>query len=99
VERMAIEVKNSKPIGPLALTLKRAATPLQGQLKAQFSLISDQITAMLLIATRGGPDKLKVRSFRETVAQVRTQLEIAIIQTKEKHLVVEVSEEAKPKSE
>lgn len=87
VERMAVEVKSGKPIGPMSMQLKRAATPLQGQLKAQFGLISDLVTALLLVAGRGGPDKTRLRAFREFVAQIRTQIEIAMVQTKEKHAV------------
>lgn len=89
VERMAVEVKGGKPIGAMAQQFKRIATPLVGKLKAQFQLISDLISGMLLIAGRGGPDQQKVRAFREGVAQARTQMEIAITQTKEKHAVKE----------
>ena len=92
VERMAAEHKSGKPISSMEQQLKRVATPLQGQLKAQFSLIADLITAMLLVAGRGGPAAMKVRMFRESVAQLRTQLEIAIVQTKVKHAVVEDDE-------
>jgi hypothetical protein len=89
VERMGVEVKAGKPIGSMAQQLKRNATPLQGQLKAQFGLISDLVTSLLLIAGRGGPDAIRLRAFREHVAQIRAQLEIAISQTKEKHKVRE----------
>ena len=89
VERMATEVKGNKPIGPLAMQLKRAAVPIQGLLKGQFSLIADYVTQMLLVSGRGGPDKMKVKMYREAVAQMRTQIEIAITQTKDKHLVRE----------
>ena len=87
VERMAVEVKGGKPLGAMTQQFKRIATPLQGKLKAQFQLISDLITNMVLIAGRGGPDTQKVRAFREGVAQVRTQIEISIVQVKEKHLI------------
>ncbi len=86
VERMAQEHKAGKPLGSMTQALKRLATPLQGQLKAQFQLIGDLVTSMLLIAGRGGPDAIKVRAFREHVAQIRTQIEIAIVQTKERHV-------------
>lgn len=89
VERMAVEVKSGKPIGSMAQQMKRVATPLQGQLKAQFGLISDLVAGLLLAAGRGGPDKIRLRTFREFVAQIRTQLEIAVTQTKEKHAVRE----------
>ena len=89
VERMGGEVKGKKPIGPLAMQLKRAVVPLQGLLKGQFSLIADYATQILLVSGRGGPDTLKVKAYRECVAQMRTQIEIAITQTKDKHLVRE----------
>lgn len=89
VERMAVEVKNGKPLGAMTQQFKRIATPLVGKLKSQFQLISDLVTVMLLVAGRGGPDQNKVRAFREGVAQVRTQIEIAITQTKEKHALKE----------
>jgi hypothetical protein len=93
VERMAMEVKNGKPLGTMTQQFKRIATPLVGKLKSQFQLISDLISGMLLIAGRGGPDAMKVRAFREGVAQARTQIEIAITQTKEKHAVKEAPAE------
>jgi hypothetical protein len=89
VERMALEVKNGKSVGAQMSQLKRLATPLQGQLKMQFQLIGDLVSGMLLVAGRGGPEHMKVRAFREAVAQIRTQTEIAITQTKEKHKVPE----------
>jgi hypothetical protein len=92
VERIAIEQKSGKPIGSLAQNLKRQLVPMQGLLKSQFQLIADVVTGMILIAGRGGPDALKVRSYREGVAQIRTQLEIAIAQVKEKHAVKEKHE-------
>jgi hypothetical protein len=85
VERMAVEQKNSKPINNLEMQLKRLASPLQGQLKMQFSPIADLVSAMLLIAGRGSAAQQKVRGYRELVAQIRAQLEIAVAQTIQKH--------------
>jgi hypothetical protein len=48
-------------------------------------MIADQVTALLLAATRGGNEQVKLRSMREGIAQVRTSLEIAIAKTREKH--------------
>jgi hypothetical protein len=93
VERMAVEQKGNKPITGMEQQLKRLAVPLQGQLKSQFSLIADLVTAMILIGGRGGPGKLKIRSYREMIAQLRTQLEIAVVQTKAKHAVEEEKKE------
>lgn len=87
VERMAMEAKNMKPISPLVPQLKRVATPLASGLKAQFGLLSDQVTQMLLAATRGGGDQMRVRALREGVAQVRQALEIQVTLVKNKHTV------------
>ena len=89
VERMAMEAKNMKPISPLVPQLKRVATPLASGLKAQFGLLSDQVTQMLLAATRGGGDQMRVRALREGVAQVRQALEIQVTLVKNKHTVEE----------
>lgn len=89
VERMAVEVKGGKPITNLESQLKRAATPVQGLLKNQFSLIADIVSAMLLIGGRGMPGNMKVRAYREMVGQLKTQIEIAITQVKTKHEVKE----------
>lgn len=97
VERMAVEVKGKKPIGPMAMQLKRLIVPLIGQLKAQFQLISDQLVGMNLVAGRGGGDELKIRAYREGVAQIRTQLEIAIVHVKDKHAVHDEAAEARQK--
>jgi hypothetical protein len=94
VERMAIEAKGNKPINNLESQLKRVATPLQGQLKSQFQLIADLISAALLISGRGMPAAQKVRAYREMVGQLKTQIEIAIVQVKAKHEVKEEKHEA-----
>ena len=87
VEQMAVEVKGMRPITGHLQMLKRAAVPLASLLKAQFGMISDVVTAMLLAATRGGPDNMKVRSMREGIASIRMQLEIAETRILEKHAV------------
>ncbi|MCL4213832.1 MAG: hypothetical protein KJZ74_07960 [Gemmatimonadales bacterium] len=87
VERMAIEVKNQRGAGVLPQQVKRMATPLQGQLKGQFGLIADQVSAMILAAGRGGGEQLKIRALREHVAQIRTALEISASKVKEQHAV------------
>jgi hypothetical protein len=92
VEAAALQVKGQNSIAVFGAQFRRAATPLVGLLKGQFGMISDQVTAMLLIATRGGGDQMKLRALREAVAQIRTQLEISIAKTKEKHAVPEEPE-------
>ncbi|MDH5235880.1 MAG: hypothetical protein OEW77_13075 [Gemmatimonadota bacterium] len=87
VERMAIEVKNQRGAGVLPQQVKRMATPLQGQLKGQFGMIADQVSAMILAAGRGGGEQIKVRTLREHVAQIRMALEIVSTKVKEQHAV------------
>jgi hypothetical protein len=89
VERMGMAVRSQQSTAQFGAQLRRAGAPLVGLLKGQFGMISDQITAMLLIATRGGGDQNKLRALRESVAQIRIQLEIAVAKTKEKHAVPE----------
>lgn len=89
VEKMAVEVKNSKPLGTYPMALKRMATPLVGQLKSQFSTISDLAAAMILAAGKSGPDPLKIRIMREYIGQMKVSLELAITAVKDKHKVIE----------
>ncbi len=94
VERMAIDVKNQKPAGVIPMQIKRAAAPLVGQLKGQFGMIADQVSAMLLVAGRGGGDQVKVRAYREYVAQIRTAMEMAQNKVKKDHAVeIEIAPE------
>ncbi len=94
VERMAIDVKNQRGAGVIPQQIKRIATPLQGQLKGQFGMIADQVSAMILATGRGGGEQTKVRALRESVAQIRQALEIAQTKVKEQHSVeIEVSGE------
>jgi hypothetical protein len=89
VERMAIAVRSNQNTAQFGMQIRRSGAPLVGLLKGQFGMISDQVSTLLLIATRGGGDQAKLRSLRETVAQIRTALEIAVAKTKEKHAVEE----------
>jgi hypothetical protein len=93
VERMAMAMRSQQNTAQFGIQLRRAGSPLVGLLKGQFGMISDQVTAMLLIATRGGGEQQKLRSLRESVAQIRIQLEIAVTRTKEKHAIPEEPDE------
>ncbi len=94
VEKMAVEVKNSKPLGTYPMALKRMATPLVGQLKSQFSLISDLAAAMILVAGKSAADSVKVRMLREYIGQMKVSLELAVTQVKAKHTIDEEKGEA-----
>ena len=87
VERMGVEIKRQGAIGIIPQQIKRAAGMLQGQLKGQFGIISDQFASMALVSSRGGSDVVRLRSLREHVAQIRTALEIAAHKVKEQHSV------------
>ena len=89
VERMGIAVRSQQNTAQFGMQIRRSGAPLVGLLKGQFGMIADQVTALLLIATRGGGDQAKLRSMRELVAQIRTALEIAVAKTKEKHAIEE----------
>ena len=89
VERMAMAVRSQQSTAQFGVQIRRAGSPLVGLLKGQFGMISDQVTALLLVATRGGTDQAKLRALRESVAQIRIQIEIAVAKTKEKHAIVE----------
>jgi hypothetical protein len=85
VEQFALAVKNAQPATIYGAQIKRAGTPMVGLLKGQFGMISDQLAAAMVVAGRTGSDKVRLRSLRETVAQVRTALEIAVAKTIELH--------------
>ena len=87
VERMAIAIRSQQDTMQFGQQIRRTASPLVGLLKGQFGMIADQVTALVLIATRSGGDTVKLRSLREAVAQLRIQLEIAVAKTLEKHTI------------
>jgi len=92
VERMAVDVKNNRGLGIAPGQIKRIATNLQGQLKAQFGLVADQVSAMIIAMGRGGGEQGKIRVAREAVAQIRTALEINAAKVKKDHAVeIEIS--------
>ncbi len=85
VEQWALAAKKNMPTTLYSMQLRRQLPTLAALLKGQFGMISDQVTGMHLVASRGGGDGPKIRGLREGVAQVRTALEIAVAQTLEKH--------------
>lgn len=87
VERMALAVRSKQETSAFRQQIQRAASPLIGLLKAQFALISDQVTTLMLVLTRGGGEQARLRALREQVAQIRTALEIAVTKVKEHHMV------------
>jgi hypothetical protein len=94
VEKMAMAVKAQQATAPFAQQLRRAAGPLVGLLKMRYGMLADQVTGMILIATRGGNEQRKVTACREGVAQLRAQLEIAVNKVYEQHAVTAEEGEA-----
>lgn len=89
VEQYALAMKQNKPTSLFGMQVKRALTPIVGLLKPQFGLISDQVAAMNLVASRGGAETAKLRMLREGVGQLRQALDIAVVRVKSNHAVVE----------
>jgi hypothetical protein len=87
VENMAMAIRAQQSTTQIGAQMRRAGSPMVGLLKGQFGMIADQVTALLLVSTRGGAEQVRLRSMREGIAQVRTALEIAVAKTKEKHTV------------
>ena len=94
VEQMALAIKQKKPTNMFGMQIRRAATPMVGQLKIQFGPIADAVTSLVLVATRGGSEQVRLRSMREMVGQIRTAMEITMNKVKEQHSVpIEISDD------
>ena len=89
VERMAVAVRAQQECGPFVSQLRRTSSPLVGMLKPQFGMIAEQVSSLLLSATRGGGDQARLRMLREGVAQLRAQLELTAARVKDKHAIAE----------
>lgn len=87
VEMYALALKGNKPTGPFVQNIRRQLPTLAANIKNQFGMISDQLIAVNLGASRGASEIVRLRGLREGVAQVKQALEIAITQTKDKHAV------------
>jgi hypothetical protein len=85
VEKMAMAAKAKQPVGAFGQQLRRAAAPLVGLLKPRYGLLADQVSVMILVATRAGNDQRKVSALREAVGQIRMQIEVAINKVYEQH--------------
>ena len=90
VERMAQSQKMMQPLAQYRQQIQRAAAPLASLLKPQFEPIADMVTNMVIVSTRGGSDNQKVRAMRESVAQIRTQIEAAEGRVRKMHTVEDV---------
>ncbi len=85
IERMAQAQRMQQPLAAFRQQIQRAATPIAGLLKPQFEPLSDMATNIVLISTRGGSDQTKVRSLRESVAQLRVQIDSSQNRVRKEH--------------
>jgi hypothetical protein len=95
VEKMAMAAKVKQPLAPFGQQLRRAAQPLVGLLKARYGTLADQVSTLILIATRGGNEQRRVSALREGVGQLRMQMDVAINKVYEHHAME--SDEGKEK--
>lgn len=89
IEQYAMALKRNQPTSVFVMNIRRQLPTLAANIKNQFGMISDQVTAVNLAASRGASEQVRLRSMREGIAQVRQALEIAVTQTKDRHKVVE----------
>jgi hypothetical protein len=85
VEQYALAVKNRQPSAAFLMNFRRTLPSLAANLKGQFGLIADQALALNLAASRGASETVRVRTMREGMAQIKQAIEIALVQTKDKH--------------
>ena len=93
VETYALAVKKAHPTAHYIQQIRRALPPLIGLLKGQFGMISDQVAALNLLATRGSNEQTRLRVLREGVGSARISIDIAIVRVKENHTVKETDAE------
>lgn len=89
VEQYGMALKRNQPTTVFVMNIRRQLPTLAANIKNQFGMISDQVVAVNLAASRGASEQVRLRSLREGVAQVKQALEIAITQTKDKHKVLD----------
>jgi hypothetical protein len=78
VERMAMAHRQAQPLHGFVQQFKRAVVPLTDLLKGQYGPIADQVTHMVLIATRGGNDRTRVNALREGLGSVKSALDVSM---------------------
>jgi len=92
IERMAGAQRMQQNLVPFRQQIQRAAAPLASLLKPQFGPISDMVTNLVLVSTRGGSDGARVRALRESVAQVKVQIDAAGSRVRKQHTVEDNTE-------
>lgn len=97
VERMAQSQRMMQPLAQYRQQIQRAAAPIASLLKPQFEPISVMLTNLVIVSTRGGSDQQKVRSLRESVAQIKAQLDASMGRVRKEHTVTDSDENQSPK--
>jgi hypothetical protein len=87
VEQYALAMKRNQPTAAFVMNIRRTLPSLAANLKAQFGIIADQVTAANLAASRGASEQARLRGLRESVAQIKQAIEIATTHVKDKHSV------------
>src|ERR1044072_8782205 len=78
VEQYAMAIKRNQATGAFIQNIRRQLPTLAANLKNQFGMISDQVTAVNLSASRGASEAVRLRQLREGVAQIKQALEVAM---------------------
>ena len=92
VERMAQSQRMLQPLAQYRQQIQRAAAPIASLLKPQFEPISVMVTNLVIVSTRGGSDQQKVRSMRESVAQIKAALDATASRVRKEHTVADSDE-------
>lgn len=87
VEQYELAMKRNQPTAAFVMNIRRTLPSLAANLKAQFGIIADQVTAANLAASRGASELVRLRGLRESVAQIKQAIEIATTHVKDKHSV------------
>ena len=94
VERMAQSQRMMQPLAQYRQQIQRAAAPIASLLKPQFEPISVMLTNLVIVSTRGGSDQQKVRACRESVAQIKAQLDATESRVRKEHTVTDAVTES-----
>ena len=89
VEQYAMAVRNAQPSSAFLMNFRRTLPSLAANVKGQFGLIADQALALNLASSRGASEAVRIRTMREGMGQLKQALEIAMVQTKAKHMVTD----------
>ncbi len=96
VEQYGMTLKRGQPTGVFTMNIRRQLPTLAENLKSQFGMIAEQVTSVNISAGRGASEQVRLRGMREGIAQIKTAIDIAITQTKDKHAVVDAKSVAAP---